>query len=51
MHPHSNTPAPSGGMGLNLLAERVRVHGGVFNAQIEEGQFVVSAQFQQQGAA
>lgn len=36
-------------MGLNLLAERVRVHGGVFNARVEDNLFVVSAQFPQKG--
>lgn len=35
----------SGGMGLGLLAERVRVHGGVFQAQVQGGSFVVSARF------
>ena len=34
---------PTGGMGLNLLAERIRVHGGVFRAQAADGLFVVSA--------
>lgn len=43
------TQVPSGGMGLNLLAERVRVHGGVFNARVEDNLFVVSAQFPQKG--
>ncbi|MDP3188076.1 sensor histidine kinase [Limnobacter sp.] len=37
---------PSGGMGLNLLAERVRVHGGVFHSQASAGLFVVSACFE-----
>jgi two-component system sensor histidine kinase UhpB len=45
------TQVPSGGMGLNLLAERVRVHGGVFKAQVEENRFVVSARFQQKGTS
>lgn len=35
----------SGGMGLNLLAERVRVHGGVFKTQTVNDLFVVSASF------
>lgn len=35
----------SGGMGLGLLAERVRVHRGVFQAQVQGGSFVVSARF------
>lgn len=34
---------PTGGMGLNLLAERIRVHGGVFRAQVADGLFVVAA--------
>lgn len=36
---------PSGGMGLNLLAERVRVHGGVFSAKAGNSSFQVSAFF------
>lgn len=47
----SETQVPSGGMGLNLLAERVRVHGGEFKAMTEEGQFVVLARFEQKEAA
>lgn len=35
----------SGGMGLNLLAERVRVHGGVFKTLADNDRFVVSASF------
>lgn len=45
------TQVPSGGMGLNLLAERVRVHGGVFTARVEENHFVVLARFLDKGAA
>mgnify|MGYP006191997199 FL=1 len=37
---------PSGGMGLNLLAERVRVHGGVFHSQASADLFLVSARFE-----
>lgn len=37
---------PSGGMGLNLLAERVRVHGGVFYSQASTDRFLVSARFE-----
>ena len=41
--PRGQYNGPTGGMGLNLLAERIRVHGGVFHAQALEGLFVVSA--------
>lgn len=41
--PRGQYNGPTGGMGLNLLAERIRVHGGVFHAQALEGVFVVSA--------
>lgn len=42
---HETHQVPSGGMGLNLLAERVRVHGGTFKVHAGGGQFVVSASF------
>jgi two-component system, NarL family, sensor histidine kinase UhpB len=44
-HEHLTGAHLSGGMGLNLLAERVRVHGGVFKTQTENDRFVVSASF------
>lgn len=36
---------PSGGMGLQLLAERIRVHGGVWQINRTESQFKVTAYF------
>ncbi|HEX4856950.1 MAG TPA: histidine kinase [Limnobacter sp.] len=35
----------SSGMGLNLLAERVRVHGGIFQVQQDQASFKVTASF------
>ncbi|HEX4843775.1 MAG TPA: histidine kinase [Limnobacter sp.] len=36
---------PSGGMGLQLLAERVRVHGGLLTTSLGSAKFEVSAEF------
>lgn len=49
--PHEKSlPVMSGGMGLQLLAERVRVHGGTFVAGPQGNRFVVSACFDERGA-
>lgn len=45
----AHSAVASGGMGLNLLAERVRVHGGAFNTDKQDGQFRVLATFGHKG--
>lgn len=50
--PPNTVPKPSGGMGLHLLAERVRVHGGQFRAQMAQAdRFEVLASFDLNGEA